>query len=86
MWELGTDMAGDDHFVTLIQVALEDEQIRKQILAIVRLDSFNRQSLLNSLLRTLTLSGAPPELIRILGYLREDDIAQKTKEFLEEER
>jgi len=41
---------------------------------------------LNSLLEMLTLSGATPELISILGYLRKDNIAQKTREFLEEER
>ena len=76
-------LAENEHFIALMQAAAEDKTIRQQILAISRLDSFNRESLLNTYLQALMLRGAPEELLNVLAFLKDDDIAQKVREVLE---
>jgi hypothetical protein len=78
-----TKTAGEnENFVALIQAALEDSEMRKQLLAIVRLDSFSRRSLLGTYISSLQLQGAPPELVEALNCLKDDMIAEKTRELL----
>ena len=76
-------LAENKHFIALMQAAAEDKTIRQQILAISRLDPFNRESLLNTYLQALMLRGAPEELLNVLSFLKDDDIAQKVREVLE---
>jgi hypothetical protein len=71
-----------ENFVALIQAASEDEAIKRAILAIVRLDNFNRESLLQTYISSLKLQSAPYELIEALNYLRDDGIAAKTRKIL----
>ncbi len=66
----------------LILAACEDESLRKQIQAILQLDSFNRQSFLGSYLSQMKLQGAPAPLLEALTALQEDTVAQKTLELL----
>ena len=56
-------------FVTLIQVAREDPDIKSRLLGIVSLDAFNRKSALNTLMEDMRLRGAPTELMRSLSVL-----------------
>ena len=78
-----TETAGEnENFVALIQAAIENSRMKKQILAIVQLDSFNRASLLGTYVTSLQLQGAPSELIEALNCLKEDVIAEKTREIL----
>jgi len=82
-----SEKAGEnENFVALIQAALEDSEMRRQILAIVRLDSFNRASLLGTYVSSLQFKGAPSDLIEALNYLKDDMIAKKTREILLNDR
>jgi hypothetical protein len=56
--------------------------MRGQILAIVQLDSFNRASLLGTYVSSLQFKGAPSELIEALNCIKDDLIAEKTREIL----
>jgi len=72
----------NENFVALIQAAREDQIMNRAILAIVRLDNFNRESLIQTYISSLQLQGAPYELIEALSYLRDDAIAAKTEKIL----
>ncbi|RPH52993.1 MAG: hypothetical protein EHM85_00480 [Desulfobacteraceae bacterium] len=72
----------NENFVALIQAAREDQAMNRTILAIVRLDNFNRESLLQTYISSLQLQGAPYELIEALNYLRDDAIAAKVEKIL----
>jgi hypothetical protein len=75
--------AGDnENFVALIQAAVEDKAMRRQILAIVELDSFSRQSLLGTYISSLQIQGAPTELVEALNCLKDDMVAEKTRELM----
>ena len=76
-------LAENEDFITLIRVAREDSEIRQQLLQILRLDAFHRQSLLNSWIEDLRMKNAPKELIRSLLCLVDDDIAEKAAELIE---
>ncbi len=73
---------GHDAFINLILAACEEPQMRKQIMGILQLDSFNRQSLLGSIVSHLSMQGAPTELVEAISLLKDDEIAQKAKEVL----
>ena len=75
-----TETAGEnENFVALIQAAIEDSRMKKQILAIVQLDSFNRASLIGTYVTSLQLQGAPSELVEALNCLKDDVIAEILK-------
>ncbi|UCG81716.1 MAG: hypothetical protein JSV60_05425 [Desulfobacterales bacterium] len=75
-------VAEDEAFVTLIRVAQEDADVRNQLLAILSLDRFNRESVLNTLVDDLRLKEAPKELVSAIASLLDDDVAKKTLEIL----
>ena len=75
-------LAENEDFIALIRVAREDSEIRRQLLKILHLDAFHRQSLLNSWIEDLRLKNAPRELIRSLLCLVDDDIAEKAAELI----
>jgi hypothetical protein len=75
-------VAEDEAFVTLIRVAQEDEEIKEQLLAILALDKFNRESALNSLIEDLHLKQAPRAFVSAIANLLDDDVADKTLEIL----
>ena len=76
----------NENFIALIQAAIEDSEMRRQLLAIVQLDSFNRASLLGTYVSSLQFKGAPSELIEALNCLKDDKIAEKTREILLNDR
>ena len=77
----GGEAEEQEDFITLVRVAEEDVEVRSQIASILKLESFHRQSLLNSWIEELHLKKAPDELIRALSCLLDDDVAEKTMRF-----
>jgi hypothetical protein len=75
-------VADNDNFVALIAAAQDDSDIRKRVVVVAKLDPFNRESVLNTLVSDLRLRGAPQQLIAALECLKDDDIALKTVETL----
>jgi len=75
-------VAEDEAFVTLIRVAQEDADVRNQLLSLLSLDRFNRESALNTLVDDLRLKKAPKELVSAIASLLDDDVADKTLEIL----
>ena len=72
----------NDAFVTLIQVAKEDADIRKQLQAILTQPTFHRNSLLNMLISQMKLKSAPPDFIAAIVSLLDDEVATKTIEVI----
>ena len=67
----------------LIDATLDDPIMRGQILNLVKFDSFNRRSILNTWLAELQLKDAPGELINALACLKDDEVAARAKRLLE---
>ena len=75
--------AGDDEaFVSLIQVAIEDPEIREQILRILSLDAFNRKSALNTFIQEMRFKGAPHEFVSAIACFLDDGVAEKALSIL----
>ena len=77
-------VADDETFVTLIQVAREDEHIRRTLRSLLGLDPFHRRSLLNQWLADLRRRRAPDDFIQALTCLLDDDVAAKALELIED--
>ena len=75
----------DDAFAFLIMAAREDVGFRDQVMAILSLASFHRKSLLNTFLYELRMKGAPKGLLRSVGYLLDDAVADRALATLREE-
>ncbi len=75
-------LSADEVFVNLISVAREDEKIFKFLTAVVSLDDFERQSLLNTFVSEMALKGAPAEFIKAIAALKDHVIAEKVQELL----
>ena len=75
-------IVNNETFIYLMKVAREDRDIRDKLKSILRLDSFNRQSILNTWLHDLKLQGAPRDFIESLSYFLDDEIAEKALEVI----
>ena len=74
---------GDNEtFVTLMRVAQEDQAIQSTLATILALESFQRKSMLNTLLGDMKLKGAPPEFLAALESLLDDAVAQRAAELI----
>ncbi len=69
----------EDVFVTFMQVALENEDIRQQVLAIVALPHKERQMHLDNWKVELQTENAPEPLIVALSYLEDDNLADRAR-------
>ena len=78
----GQSIAENEAFVTLIQVAQEDPDVKEQLSAILRLDDFNRKSALNTFLQEMQLKRAPREFVSAIASLLDDEVAEKALEML----
>jgi len=77
----------NDTFIDLMRVAQERADVREKLKAILQLDSFNRQSILNTWLRDLKLQEAPNSLIKALSAFLDDGVAERAlKIMLESEK
>jgi len=72
----------DDDLITLISVAQEDPLIRNQLLSILRQPEFQRQSIVNTWLEDLKLTGAPLELQNGLSALLDEKVADQALDLL----
>jgi hypothetical protein len=76
---------GDNEtFVNLMRVAREDPDIRRVILNILTQSSFNRHSMLNTLIAELKLKSAPDDFIEAFASLLDDEVARRASELLKE--
>ena len=67
----------EDAFITFIQVALENEAIRQQVLAILAQEHHKRTTMLEGWVRDLELEGAPKPFITAVKYLEEETRADR---------
>jgi hypothetical protein len=74
--------AHDESFVRLVRVAQDDPNVRQALMALLVIDTFQRQSALGSLVETMRLQGAPVDFVEALDSLRDDDVAKKLHEYL----
>ena len=78
---------GDNEtFLTLVLAAREDPALSHSLLAVLSLPSFQRQSLLSSILQEMTLRSEEAELIAAVAALRDDGVAAKAAEVLGSDR
>ncbi|MHA2279014.1 MAG: hypothetical protein ACXAC2_24810 [Candidatus Kariarchaeaceae archaeon] len=70
--------ASTEKFADLMQSALADPVIKKRILEVLQLSSFERRSVLNIWLKQLRLRNARPEMIQALNCLFDDLVAERT--------
>jgi hypothetical protein len=69
-------LGDNETFIGIIQVACEDADIKKQLVAILKLDAFNRKSVLNSWLASMQQANAPTEFVEAMSYLKDDGVAE----------
>jgi hypothetical protein len=79
-------VSADEVFVTLVRLGQEDEKISKFLKAVVSLDNFERQSLVNTFVSEMALKGAPAEFIKAIAALRDETIAEKVKILIQTRR
>jgi hypothetical protein len=72
-----TSVGENEMFVTLVRAAQEDKRFGRQIAGLVSLPSFQRRSLLGSMVEQMTLRGADAGLIAACAALRSDHVAEK---------
>lgn len=77
-----TSRDDDNHLVTLISVASDNPAIRDQLLSILRQTPFQRQSMINTWLADLELTGAPVELRDALSGLLDEKTADRALDLL----
>jgi len=74
---------GDNQaFVTLVDAAREDRELARRVSAILRLPSFQRHSLLNSMVQEMTLRSEKADLIAAVSALLDDGVAEKVAELI----
>ncbi|MEW6265866.1 MAG: hypothetical protein AB1641_22570 [Thermodesulfobacteriota bacterium] len=73
-----------DHeaFINLVQVAGEDEEIRKRLTAILEQEPFHRKSLLNTWINDMKMRQAPADFVAAIAMLLDDQVAEKLMEVL----
>lgn len=83
-----TSRSGDsitEPFVTLMQLAQEDREIKETLMAILSKDEFNRTSILNTYIEEMQLKGAPKSFISAIACLLDEGVAQKAYTVLQED-
>jgi hypothetical protein len=75
-------IADNEAFVTLLHVAREDADVRRQLVALLELEPFHRRSALNTTVERMRLQGAPIEFINAVSALTDDRIADRARELL----
>jgi hypothetical protein len=75
---------GDNQaFVTLVAAAREDRELSRSLLAILGLPSFQRRSLLNSMIQQMTLRSERADLIAAVSALLDDGVAAEAAKLIE---
>jgi len=76
----------NDGFVSLMQVAQEDNEIRSRLLAILNQPEFHRKSMLHTFIQDMKLRSAPLELISAIKCLLDDAVAGRALDLLQKNR
>jgi hypothetical protein len=71
-----------DYLAGFVDALSGDPVTLNQLLSIAKLDSFQRQSLINTMLTEGRLKNIPKEMISAVDCLKDDDIAAKCVEIL----
>lgn len=79
-YEDGSDL--NESFVSIVQLAREDEEIALIISKIITLSRSERCHFLDRLVWSLQQQGAPQEFIEAMGYLYDDSIVESLKEYM----
>jgi hypothetical protein len=74
----------NEDFVRLMEVIRVDPQVRARIAPLLRLDSFQRKSILSTWLQQLQLQKASAAFVGALACLLDDGIANKALEIIRE--
>lgn len=72
-----TLVADNDMLVNLVAVAMEDDEVRKQLVMILSLDSFSRHFFLGAYENQLRLMNAPAEFCDAIALLADDAVVAK---------
>ncbi len=75
-------LGDNDTFVTLMAAARVHPDLAQSLLAILGLPSFQRQSILNSIIEEMALKSEAADLIGAVAALRDDDVSAKVAEML----
>jgi len=70
-------IADNEDFIRLVQVAMEEPDIKKKMETLLSLDSFNRKSMINTWIEELKLQKAPEKFIEGISALTDNGIAKK---------
>ncbi len=73
-------VAENEDFIAYVHVATEDATVRETVYSIARLDSTERNRVIDNLVISLNGNNAPSELIQFFEYLRDEAIARKVRE------
>ena len=72
-----------DSFIILMQVARDDKVVKKRLINILKLNRFNRISILNTYIKDMVFQGAPADFIAALAFLKDDDVAKKALQLIQ---
>jgi len=71
-----------ESFGTLVEIMRDDKDINEKVMAVLRLDSFKRRTILNNWLEQLRIQKAPQNLLNALSCLFDDKIARQVLKFI----
>jgi hypothetical protein len=74
---------GDNEaFVTLVSAAREDRDLQRTLSRILSLPTFQRNSILSSMIQEMVLRAEEADLIAAVSALLDDDVAAKAAELI----
>jgi len=82
--ELNDDEALDD-LVSLIQVAQDNEEVRRRLVAVLSLSELDRQKELDLWIESCQSQGAPEDFVQSIKMLRDPYIAERALKAIESE-
>ena len=74
----------NESFVHLLRAAQDDPDFEKTLSGILRQPSFHRQSMLNTMARSMTADGVREDMIRAVTALTDDAVAERALEMLKD--
>ena len=66
-----------ESLVRLVEIMQKDTRINREVTRMLNLDGYHRRIVLNDWLEGLRRKNAPPDLMRALGCLFDDEIARQ---------
>jgi hypothetical protein len=69
--------AFDDTFIRLIQVAIQEKEVKDRIIKILSLEKDKRNFALRTWIREMKFKKAPEDFITAISYFLEDGVAEK---------